>query len=507
MNLFDYRCLDAARRGCGQRTRHITPTIMALCAAALFAGRSAECLAEEPFFTEATPVSAAEAGIYPSLSPLVRKLSASVVNISGELVDADQPGAEGEQREEKGPGGRPNPFFRGPGQPRSLGSGFIVNSAGFIVTNLHVIEKSNRIIVRLLDDKGEYEARIVGADKKTDLALLKVDVQKPLPAVTIGDSERLEVGDPVIAIGNQFQLGQTVTSGIVSATSRRLPTSSPYDAFIQTDAVINPGSSGGPLFNTHGEVVGINTAIFSPARGQFGGSGFNIGIGFAIPINLAKEIIVQLREHQKVTRGLLGVVVQRIEIDTAEALNLESPYGALVADVIPNSPAMRAGFRRKDVIIAFNGTPVREQEELPLLVARTRVGSTVPIDAIRDGKKITLQATITELTEIKGDGGPKPAQERKSDRLGLTTAPIDDELKLALRLKESDGVVVLDVERGSVGDQAGFERGDIIEELHDKRVFDIEAYDRLVAALPSKKNILALVRKSEGTRFLTIKLR
>ncbi|RMD86973.1 MAG: hypothetical protein D6808_02280, partial [Candidatus Dadabacteria bacterium] len=241
-----------------------------------------------------------------SFAELVKEVGGSVVNISV-VQDDDASVAIGSEH--------------------ALGSGFVISEDGYIVTNNHVIAKGGKIIVRFLGDKNEYDAHVIGQDAKTDLALLKVDAGKKLKPVYVGDSDKVQVGDWVIAIGNQFQLGQTVTTGIVSAKSRRVPSGGPYDHFIQTDASINPGSSGGPLFNTKGQVVGINTAIFTPGKTQFGGTGFNIGIGFAVPINLAKRIISQLKKDGKVTRGWLGVLIQPVTPDVAKVFGYSSPHG------------------------------------------------------------------------------------------------------------------------------------------------------------------------------------
>ncbi len=439
-----------------------------------------------------------------SFSPLAKELSPAVVNVSVE--------SDGVAEEQSGqPGGEDSPvpqlpFFKpAPNVPtRSLGSGFILTEDGYIATNNHVIEKSTRIIVRLLNDKSEYVAKVIGVDPKTDIALLKIEPKSKLKIAYLGDSDKLEVGDWVIAIGNQFQLGQTVTAGIVSATSRRLQTSSPYDAFIQTDASINPGSSGGPLFNVQGQVVGINTAIFSPGRAQYGGPGFNIGIGFSIPINLVKGILIQLKDQGKVTRGLLGVMIQKIDPDMADALGLASPNGALVSDIIPDSPASKAGFKRKDVIVGYNGQVINDHDELPLMVATTAVGSTVKIDVLRDGKPIALSAQINEMKDSKVKRGDDSAH-AKPDRLGLIVSEISAEVVKAYKLSAPTGVFVETVEPGSSADRGGLSRGDIIEELADVPVPSPDAYAQVLKSLKKDKPVLVLIHKIEGTRMLTVK--
>ena len=434
-----------------------------------------------------------------SFSGLVKELGPAVVNVS---VESDAEDAEAGTDEPAQP---QLPFFRQPpnAPTRSLGSGFILTEDGYLVTNNHVIEKSSKIIVRLLNDKTEYLAKKIGLDPKTDIALLKIEPKHKLKIAYLGDSDKLEVGDWVLAIGNQFQLGQAVTAGIVSATSRRVPTSSPYDAFIQTDASINPGSSGGPLFNVHGQVVGINTAIFSPGRAQFGGPGFNIGIGFAIPINLVKGILTQLKDQGKVTRGLLGVMIQKIDSDTAEALGLAAPNGALVSDIIPDTPAGRAGFKRKDVIVGYNGQPVNDHDELPLMVATTPVGSTAKIDILRDGKPMTLTAQINEMK----DGGKREdaAARAKPDRIGLVVSPITAEVARLFKLIGTAGAYVEAVEPGSPAERSGVMRGDLIEELAGVAISSVDAYAQVLKNLKKDKPVLMLVRKAEGTRFLTVK--
>lgn len=277
-----------------------------------------------------------------------------------------------------------------PEEPRqSLGSGVIVDPDGFILTNNHVVEDARAIMVRVSEDE-EYEARVVGRDPPTDLALLKVDARRRLPAATLGDSDMLRVGDWVLAVGSPFGLEQTVTAGIVSAKGRAIG-AGPYDDFIQTDAAVNPGNSGGPLVNTRGEVIGINSAIFS----ETGGS---VGIGFAIPINLAKELVPQLKATGRVTRGWLGVAVAPVPAEVAEKLG-RARDGALVTDVAPSGPARRSGVRAGDVIIAFGRTPVRRAGELPRLTARASAGSEVELTLVREGREQTVKVRLGELPE------------------------------------------------------------------------------------------------------------
>lgn len=443
---------------------------------------------------------AVQAKSFPELKQLVKELSPAVVNISVEG------GANQGEGEELIPG---VPLPRKDSYPpyRSLGSGFIVHEDGYIVTNNHVIDRSDKIIVRLLDDKTEYIANVIGRDTKTDLALIKIEPKEKLHVVYFGDSDQVEVGEWVVAIGNQFQLGQTVTAGIVSAKSRRVPTKagSAYDSFIQTDASINPGSSGGPLFNIRGQVIGINTAIFTPGRPAMGGgSGFNIGIGFALPVNLAQNIITQLKEQGKVTRGLLGVIIQRIDGDVAEAMSLPSPDGALVADVMPDTPAAKAGFKIKDVIIKYQGSEIRDHEDLPLLVANTPIGDKVDIQVLRAGKKIALSATIEELKDKPAE---KPEEKPKANLIGLVVQDVTEEIAKSLNMPKPLGVIVNEVRPNTPGERSGIARGDIIEEIGGKAVLNSAQLDKIIAELPKDKSVLVLIRKPEqGTRFLTIKI-
>lgn len=445
------------------------------------------------FLTDGSDARTSDSGS-PHFAKLASELSPAVVNISVEArpedgVDGEAPGAL--KREEIAP-------------LQSVGSGFIVSEGGFVVTSNHVIDKAERIIARLLNDKTEYSAKVIGKDAKTDIALLKIEAGKKLPFLKIGDSDKAEVGDWVMAIGNQFQLGQTVTAGIISAKSRRLNTASsgPYDQFIQTDASINPGSSGGPLINSSGNVIGINTAIYSPGRSQFGGTGFNIGIGFAIPMSLAKGVLGQLREQGRVTRGVLGVLIQPVTPDVTEALALASPDGALVSDIVKDSPAARAGFRRSDVIVAYNGAAVRDHDDLPLMVANTPIGSEVSIQIIRGGKKETLNARIDELKDEKS--APKKTEDQKADEFGLILQDVTSEVAQILDLTQAAGAVVMGVENGSKAERSGFMRGDVVEEVNGAPIADVKAYQE---AIKSRKGqaALILIRRKEGTRFLTLK--
>ena len=343
----------------------------------------------------------AQAGWAPSrpdtLAPLVAEVKPAVVNISTTQAPRQQP-----RRGFRAPFRGQEPFedfferfFGGPmpqeSRPQqSLGSGFIIDKEGYILTNNHVLENAGTISVKLANEK-EYEAKVVGRDPRTDLALIKITARADLPVVQLGDSDTLRVGDWVIAIGNPFGLGQTVTAGIVSAKGRVIG-QGPYDDFIQTDAAINPGNSGGPLFNTKGEVVGINTAIFSQ-------SGGNIGIGFAVPISMAKGLVPQLKAKGRVSRGWLGVSIGPVTDEAAKELKLKDKKGALVMEVVERSPADRAGFQQGDVIVSFDGKDVAGPAELPRLVASTAIGKEVSLRVIREGRSLDIKATIREFRE------------------------------------------------------------------------------------------------------------
>jgi serine protease Do len=453
----------------------------------------------EQLFQEGSPAlrSVSTKGAFehlPSFTELARELSPTVVNISVETTQ--EKSAEGGEQQEKDDSN---------GQGRSLGSGFIISEDGYIVTSSHVIDKASKVIVRLKDDKTDYPAEVVGKDPKTDVALLKVSVGKKLKPVFIGDSDTLEIGEWVMAIGNQFQLGQTVTAGIVSAKSRKVPlgSSGPYDAFIQTDASINPGSSGGPLFNSRGQVVGINTAIFSPGRSQFGGTGFNIGIGFAIPMNQAREVLTQLRQSGRVTRGLLGVLIQRVDKDVTSYLKLSSLDGALVSDVMKGSPAETAGLQRRDVIVSFNNQAVRDHDDLPLMVSRTPIGKSVPVGVIRNGAPFSVQVVIAEMKE---SDRPTPIELQKPDNFGLTAETLTEELGKILGIPSSSGAAISRVEPKSIGESGGLMRGDVIEEVDGRPIRDASMWRAFVeqefSNTPTEEKVyMILLRRKEGTRY------
>lgn len=446
----------------------------------------------------------------PSFAPAIEKLGESVVNIQTEGRNESK--AKIQRQFRQGPKGEANPFdffFRMPqeqGSQRfsSLGSGFVIHPDGYIVTNHHVVNKASKIIVSFRDEKKTYEATLIGSDPKTDLALIKVEYPRKLSATPLGDSDILAPGDWVIAIGNPFRLGHTATVGIVSAKHRRINAGKPYNYtnFIQTDASINPGNSGGPLFNAKGEVIGVNTAIYSP--GRMGQGGFNIGIGFAIPINMAKGIISQIKDHGKVTRGWLGVLIQPVTEEVAEALELDAASGALVAQVMDGSPAQKAGFQPGDVILSFDGASVEENDDLPMMVAETPVNKEVKVAVVRDGKRKKLKVLIQELKDPEAQTTQQAADEQTT--LGLTVQELSDEIARALNVEEIKGVVVTAVDPDSPAAEAMLRRGDIILEVGSKSVNTVKDFQNAIEAKISKgKPVLLLVRRNSNTLFFTIK--
>jgi serine protease Do len=434
----------------------------------------------------------------PDFVSLAKKIKPIVVNISTTQVSE----AHGPQ-EFGGPFGEDDPFNdfwrrffggpipRGPQRQRSLGSGFIIDADGSILTNNHVVENAQKIVVKLADDQ-EYEAKVIGRDQKTDIAIIRINAKTSLTAAALGDSDRLEVGEWVVAIGNPFGLDSTVTSGIVSAKGRHIG-QGPYDNFIQTDASINPGNSGGPLINLKGEVIGINTAIFSR-------SGTNIGIGFAIPINLVKELLPQLRGKGKVTRGYLGVLIQKVTPDIAESLGMDKGYGALVANVSKDGPAERAGVKVGDVIVEFDGKEIKDSGDLPIIVARTPVEKKVRMKVLRDKKEVVLTVSVGELKEEE-----VAAAVPEKGELGMTVQRLTPQIAESLGLEKADGVVVTAVEPGSAADEAGIRRGDVILEVDRKPIRNLDEYKKSIAGIRKGKGVLFLVRRGESTLFLALK--
>lgn len=446
--------------------------------------------------------------------PVVKAVTPAVVNISTtRVVRGPQGGGGGEQmapfmddpffRQFFG-----DEFFRRFQAPRerkesSLGSGVIVSSDGYIVTNNHVVAKADEIRV-LLSDKREFVGKVVGTDPKTDIAVVKINA-KDLPSIPWGDSEKLEVGEFILAIGNPFALNSTVTMGIVSAVGRANVGIADYEDFIQTDAAINPGNSGGALVNTRGELVGINTAIFSRSGGY-------MGIGFAVPANMARSVMDSLIKTGKVTRGWLGVSIQEVNQDLAKQFGLSDSKGALVSEVIPDSPAAAAGIKSGDVIVGFEGKPVEGPAVLRNMVAQTQVGKTARVDVLRDNKKQSFNVRITEQPKevAQGDseetieGGDKT--DTKSLLGGLEVRNITPDIARQLGLPPATkGVVVTGLSPDSPAASAGVEPGDVILEINRQPVHSVTDLKRISAKLSKKEGVLLLINRRGGKLFLAIK--
>ncbi len=481
---------------------------LSLALGAAFLAASATLAPEAPAYAQTHPT---------NLADLVDQVAGAVVNISatqtieGKDDDAAPDIPKGTPFDEmfeeffRRHGGMPRPRSR---QAQSLGSGFVVDPTGIVITNNHVIGDANDIIV-IFNDGRKLKAKVVGKDPKVDVAVLKVESDKPLKTVKFGDSDKIRVGDGVMAVGNPFGLGETVTSGIISARNRNID-SGPYDDFLQTDASINKGNSGGPLFNMQGEVVGINTAILSP-------SGGSIGIGFATPSATVTPVIAQLEQFHETRRGWLGVRIQPVDDTIAESLGLPSARGALVAGVDDKGPAKPAGIQAGDVIVKFDGKDIKESRDLPRLVAAMPVGKTVDVVVLRSGKEVTKSVTLGRLED-----GEKTAllEKPKSDvdqkaltakALGMEFSMLNDDARKTFKIKDSiKGVVVSSVEPGSPAADRGLRPGDVIQEVNHQAV---ERPGEVAKAFDDarkdggKKPALLLVTNGEGmARFVAIPL-
>ena len=443
-----------------------------------------------------------------SFADLAERLSPSVVNISTTTVIEDK----SRQMPSFPPGSPFEDFFKqfdNPGgkkrKAQSLGSGFIIDETGYIITNNHVIDNAEKIMVILYDDTS-FEAKVVGKDPKTDVALLKIDPKKTkLTAVKFGDSNDLRVGDWVMAIGNPFGFGGTVTAGIVSARGRNL--SGSYDDYIQTDASINRGNSGGPLFDMKGNVVGINTAIFS----QSGGS---VGIGFAVSSNLAKQVTDQLKQYGRTKRGWLGVLIQEISQEIADSLGMKSAKGALVSSATEGGPAEKAGVKTGDVILKFNDIEIGSMKELPKVVASTPVGKSVPLVILRNGKEIVLNVTLGELElaekeNLIGKSKSSSGETKEYDKLGFIAEELNSKNKSKFNLKNIDnGVVITSVKDDSPAQTAGLVPGMVIVRVGQVEVNSLDVIDQSLqnAIKQKRKALLFLVKVENGTRFVAIEL-
>ena len=458
-------------------------------------------------------------GVIGSFAPLVKHVLPTVVSVrvvqdvksSSMGMGGGGPGGD-DPGDEAGPGGPGGGGGSGPpgvdpfeqfrrffGQipkeykQHGLGSGVIISSDGYILTNNHVVGGADEIKVTL-NDKREFTAKVIGKDQKTDLALIKISAKDLLPTAPLGDSDKTEIGDWVVAIGNPFDVGMTVTAGIVSAKGKILGGN--YDDFIQTDASINPGNSGGPLFNTDGQVIGINTAIYSR-------TGANDGIGVAMPIDLASTVVDQLKAHGRVVRGWLGVEIQEVTADLAQSFGLDKPEGALVAAIDKTGPAAKAGIERGDIVMKFNGKPVRDEHELPSLVAQTPINKTVDVIVLRNGKEKTLQVTVGELKEQ--DVASAKSQEPGGD-WGMKVGDLTPELAQQFHLNASKGVVVRGVQPDSAAADAGLQPGDVILEVGADKVADVKDFiAKAKEAKNSKKPTRLLVQRGPMTIYVVVK--
>ena len=444
-----------------------------------------------------------------SFADLAEKLSPSVVNISTTTVIEDK----SRQMPSFPPGSPFEEFFKQFDQPggkkrkaQSLGSGFIIDETGYVITNNHVIDNAEKIMVILYDDTS-FEATVVGKDPKTDVALLKIDPKKTkLTAVKFGDSNNLRVGDWVMAIGNPFGFGGTVTAGIVSARGRNL--SGSYDDYIQTDASINRGNSGGPLFDMKGNVVGINTAIFS----QSGGS---VGIGFAVSSNLAKQVTDQLKQYGRTKRGWLGVLIQEITQEIADSLGMKSAKGALVSSATEGGPAEKAGVKTGDVILKFNDIEIESMKELPKVVAGTPVGKSVPLVILRNGKELTLNVVLGELElaekeNLIGQANNSGSDSKEYEKLGFVAEELNSSNKSKFNIKDVDkGIVITSVKEESPAQAAGIVAGMVIVRVGQVEVNSLSVIDQALqnAIKQKRKALLFLVKVENGTRFVAIELK
>lgn len=435
---------------------------------------------------------AAEAGAqFPSFADLAEKLTPSVVNIS----------SFSQSETENGEGNTP--------LSESLGSGFIIDGNGYIITNNHVVDKAESISVTLSDNI-KTEARVIGKDSKTDLALIKIETKHPLNAVKFGDSDKIRVGDWVLAIGNPFGLGSSVTAGIVSAKSRDIE-SGPYDSFIQTDASINQGNSGGPMFNLQGEVIGISSAIFST-------TGASQGVGFAIPANLAGWVISQLKEHGEVKRGWIGIKIQPNTPEIADSLGISANQGVVVSGVTEQGPAQKAGLQAGDIVLSFNRQPIDNTKNLSRLIAETKIGTPAPIEIWRSGQKQPLtvpielmpeETPLSAAKETASDAAETPDNGESLNIIGFTVKEISPELAERYKLAPStSGVVVTDILPNSDASRKGIKIGDIIVKIDKRNIIGESAFHEYVndARRENNRPVLLAIQGQEALHFVAVKL-
>ena len=457
------------------------------------------------FFVLTTTVRAQE---LPDFTLLVEKNSVAVVNISTtqkkkrsnglphgfKIPDMPEGAPWGEMFKkffgENGENGSPEEF-----SSTSLGSGFIVDEDGYIITNNHVVRDADEIIVRLTDRR-EFTAKVIGTDERSDIALLKVEAED-LPVVRLGSSEGIKVGEWVLAIGSPFGFDHSVSVGVISAIGRNLPSDN-YVPFIQTDVAINPGNSGGPLFNLDGEVIGINSQIYSRTGGF-------MGLSFAIPVDVAMDVIKQLKTKGHVSRGWLGILIQDVNRELSESFNMERPMGAVVLKVLPDSPAAKARFQVGDVVVEYDGNTIHRSSDLPLVVGRTPIGKKVKVNVIREGKSKRLSVVIDELpAEEQLASTEKQNKTTQANRLNIAVAEVDDEIFKKLELSNR-GVIVKEVKKGAAAD-AGIRQGDIILIINNKKVTGLKSFNKLLKDLPAGKAIPVLIQRGRSPVFLAVKI-
>ena len=486
--------LTAAVVSCNAEQPQVTAAAQPAAAPWESAGRGATS-ANQP------PAQAQQAIPLPDFTPLMKIDGPAVVNI---ITTSKAP----PQRRSEGQGPAEDPtldFFRrfmpeqppgGPGGPPrgGMGSGFILSPDGYILTNAHVVADFDEVTVRLADSKREYKAKVVGLDKRTDVALIKVDATN-LPTVLLGDSSQLQPGQWVAAIGSPFGFANTITAGIVSATGRALPDET-FVPFIQTDVAVNPGNSGGPLINLKGEVIGINSMIYSRTGGY-------MGVSFAIPIEVALDVAKQLQASGKVTRGRLGIGVQPVTKELAQSFKLDSANGAVVVNVEKDSPAQRAGLRPGDVILAFNGRALEDPNDLPRLVAATKPGATAQLEVWRGGKRQQLNATIGEFPSETTAAARAPSPKESSNDLGLAVQELPPEGRKALGVDY--GLVVADVVGGPAA-RSPIQPGDVIVDVNQERFNSLEEFKKLIARHKKGESVALLVRRGENALYVPLEI-
>nr|WP_211209203.1 DegQ family serine endoprotease [Methylophilus methylotrophus] len=457
--------------------------------------------------TATMPVMTVQAKDLPDFTELAEKQGPAVVNISiTSVVHGTGIGFPGMPNDENlqeflrrfGIPGMPGMPGQDGGQDyksQSLGSGFIISADGYILTNAHVVNEADEVLVKLYD-KREFKAKIIGADKRTDVALIKIEATG-LPKVTIGDPNALKVGEWVAAIGSPFGLENTMTAGIVSAKGRALPQEN-YVPFIQTDVAINPGNSGGPLFNLRGEVVGVNSQIYSK-------SGGSMGLSFSIPIDVAIDISNQLKANGRIARGWLGIGIQEVTKELAESFGLKQTNGALIAGVEKNSPADKGGLEAGDIILKFDGKPITTSSDLPRVVAATKPGKVVPVEVVRKGANKTLQLGVGEMPNEQGEAPAvsKEPVKPEANKVGLTLRELNPQQKKKLNGK--NGLLV--IESSGAAAQAGIRRGDVILGLNNNESQSVDLFNKQINAVPSGKTIAVLVQRGENTLYVPIKIK